>query len=164
MKRNLAKMLILLLALSVCLCLILGCGKAGASFKNCGTSGNANQNSNTDNAHDHVFSKQVINATCTREGSNIYTCTCGDYYVETIPALGHDYKNGVCSVCSKKDPTYHTHIWEDATCIKPQTCECGQTQGEPLNHAVVVDYAIEPTCTKSGLTEGSHCIRCNTTL
>ena len=34
----------------------------------------------------------------------------------------------------KDDPT-HTHSWSDATCTAPQTCSCGQTQGEALGHS-----------------------------
>ena len=35
---------------------------------------------------------------------------------------------------------------------------------DPLDHNVVVDSKVEPTCTESGLTEGSHCDRCNLVL
>ena len=33
-----------------------------------------------------------------------------------------------------------------------------------IGHAVVVDEAVAPTCTATGLTEGSHCSVCNATL
>ena len=33
-----------------------------------------------------------------------------------------------------------------------------------LGHVVVVDEAVAPTCTETGLTEGSHCSRCHATL
>jgi len=36
--------------------------------------------------------------TCTAEGIKTFTCTtCGIFYTETVPALGHSYINGVCS-------------------------------------------------------------------
>lgn len=45
-----------------------------------------------------------------------------------------------------------------------QTGSCGDTYkeaGQPaLGHKEIVDNAVEPTCTKSGLTEGSHCAVC----
>ncbi len=31
-------------------------------------------------------------------------------------------------------------------------------------HTIVIDKAVDPTCTKTGLTEGSHCSVCNTVL
>ena len=42
-------------------------------------------------------------------------------------------------------------------------CElCGNYYGEANdNHDIVIDKAVEATCTKTGLTEGSHCTRCN---
>ena len=33
-----------------------------------------------------------------------------------------------------------------------------------LGHVVVIDEAVAPTCTETGLTEGSHCSRCHATL
>ena len=70
----------------------------------------------------------------------------------------------------------HTHIYiEDiikpSSCteqgIKTCTCECGKhySQNLPLAaHTAIPDAAVEPTCTKTGLTEGSHCSVCGTVL
>ena len=49
------------------------------------------------------------------------------------------------------------------------TCSiCGEISNndytEKLGHIEIVDLAVKPTCTESGLTEGSHCDRCNTIL
>ena len=45
-------------------------------------------------------------ASCTKAGVRTYTCTvCGDSFTEAIPALGHRYVNGVCTVCGAADPT-----------------------------------------------------------
>ena len=45
-------------------------------------------------------------ATCTEDGY-VYQVRCAicDYiiYTEVIPALGHDYDNGSCVVCGKKE-------------------------------------------------------------
>ena len=44
-------------------------------------------------------------ATCTEAGTATLTCTvCGDTSTETIPALGHNYVDGVCSVCGAEQP------------------------------------------------------------
>lgn len=37
-------------------------------------------------------------------------------------------------------------------------------QKKPCSHNIVVDKAILPNCTESGLTEGSHCSICNEVL
>ena len=70
----------------------------------------------------------------------------------------------------------HEHNWIEAnrqepTCTKTglviYTCQCGKQKEEvlnPLNHLIQVDKAISPTCTRNGLTEGSHCSVCNTII
>ena len=43
-----------------------------------------------DDYHEHSYTKTVLsNATCTTAGTVKYTCSCGDFYTETIPATGH---------------------------------------------------------------------------
>ena len=81
---------------------------------------------------------------------------CGiDGYVDTvsIPAPGHSYtQTEIAPTCT-----------EDGYVIYKCTV-CGDTymeKGKPaLGHKEIVDNAVEPTCTKSGLTEGSHCAVC----
>ena len=55
-----------------------------------------------------------------------------------------------------------------ATGIETRTCSrCGAPQTREIpktEHTPVKDAAVEATCTQSGLTEGSHCIVCNTVL
>ena len=64
--------------------------------------------------------------------------------------------------CGGKDD--HVHAFSDATCTAPKTCSCGATEGEALGHTAVTDAAVAPTCTATGLTEGSHCSVCDTVL
>lgn len=55
--------------------------------------------------------------------------------------------------------------WKPADCKNPETCElCGTTQGEALGHTEVIDEAVPPTCTETGLTQGSHCSVCGETI
>ena len=85
--------------------------------------------------------------------------------------------------------TVHTHDLtlvsaKDATCTEPgndayYTCSCGKifkdSEGNTettleavtipaTGHTPVTDKAVDPTCTETGLTVGSHCSVCNTVL
>ena len=55
--------------------------------------------------HVHEYTvESKTDATCTEDGTIVYTCTCGDSYTETIPATGHDYVDGTCGNCGEADP------------------------------------------------------------
>lgn len=56
--------------------------------------------------HQHSETETVTKAaTCTEPGEKTYTCSlCGESHTETIPATGHRYENGVCTVCKQPDP------------------------------------------------------------
>ena len=62
---------------------------------------------------------------------------------------------------------YSSSVIEQPTCseagLLEYSCECGDKYTKIIQatgHLEVKDNAIEPTCTKTGLTEGSHCERC----
>ena len=95
---------------------------------------------------------------CEGAGSKTYKCTeCGETKTETVDALGHDYP-------------------ENWTVILPATCTergsqikicgvCNNINSEIIpafGHTKVIDAAVAPTCTETGLTEGFHCSVCNT--
>ena len=104
---------------------------------------------------DHKYEANIINPTCEDQGYTIYTCQCGDEYIDSyVDALDHDL------------------IIDEA--IEPTCTEAGYTEGQhctrcdyelkeeipPLGHNIIDDAAVEPTCTKTGLTAGGHCSEC----
>ena len=56
--------------------------------------------------HEHSFGewKVLEDATCTEAGSEERTCDCGEKESRAIPANGHDYVDGVCTLCGKVIP------------------------------------------------------------
>lgn len=60
--------------------------------------------------HVHSYTAEVTKPTCTEDGFTTYTCEdCGDTYQDdTVLALGHDFKNGVCTRCGEADKTAGT--------------------------------------------------------
>ena len=131
-----------------------------------------------------------LEATCTSIGHEAYDeCSRCDYTTyKEIAKKPHDYKvewsydeNGhyhECKNCDAKiDATNHTFTWiidKDSTCkeegLKHEECEvCHYTRNENTvielkEHTIVVDKAVEATCTSTGLTEGKHCSVCNEIL
>ena len=60
-------------------------------------------------AHEHTFGEWIVTTqpTCTEPGEKTRTCTgCGEVETRVIPAAGHDYKDGKCTVCGETDPNY----------------------------------------------------------
>ena len=91
-----------------------------------------------DEGHTHDWKQVLIEATCDLEGSSYEKCECGEIRnEEKIEALGHSYVDGKCTVC-------------------------GASEGH--THQIVIDEAINATCTTVGLTEGSHCETCGLIL
>ena len=64
--------------------------------------------------HEHIYTFAVTEPTCTEQGYTTHTCSCGDSYIDSyVNALGHDYKDGVCTRCGAKDPDYKPPVKEN---------------------------------------------------
>lgn len=74
---------------------------------------------------------------------------------ETVHTHKHIKKNIVNPTCSEKGYTIYQ-------------CACGDNYNsdykDAYGHNVIIDMAVASTCTKAGLTEGSHCSVCNTVI
>lgn len=85
-------------------------------------------------------------ATCTEAGWKTGKCICGAPMRETIPALGHDYVNGICANCGEEDPNYDftckEHVW---------IAKSG------------VGITTAPTCTSNGVDYIEECKNCHAT-
>ena len=134
------------------------CTKAGVKTFTCATCGETRTEDIKATGHALVVDEAVA-PTCTEtgltEGSHCSVCNEVIKAQEEVLALGHTWDDGVITTaptCTK-------------TGIKTFTCTtCGEIRTEDIKatgHTVVVDEAVAPTCTESGLTEGSHCSVCN---
>ena len=116
--------------------------------------------------HVHTEVRDAEDATCTEKGytGDTYCIDCDKLVSrgKKTNALGHNYKD-VAEV--------------PATCVTEGTAATQQCKRcdyivpaqslpiDPNNHAnIVKDVAVAPTCTETGLTEGSHCGDCNKIL
>ena len=77
------------------------------------------------------------------------------------------------TACNDKNDT-PIHVWSEWVTIKEAQCEengllqrycieCNYTESKPVDapgHTKIVDKAVAPTCTNTGLTEGRHCSVC----
>ena len=57
--------------------------------------------------HVHEFGEWTVTteATCTKNGERIRSCSCRESESESIPATGHSYEDGVCGNCNADEPS-----------------------------------------------------------
>lgn len=110
----------------------------------------------------HNYFKTVVEPSCSLEGMDVFTCTgCGDNYTGSIvPPLGHSFTNYV----SNNDATCTADGTKTAKCDRCDVTDTIADTGSAKGHTIVIDKAVAPACTETGLTEGSHCSVCNTVL
>ncbi len=94
--------------------------------------------------HNHEYSFQTVDPTCTDLGYTLYTCRCGhSYKADYVAATGHSYEETVIApTCTTMGYTL-------------QTCHCGHTEKTDYVAATGHSYeetVVQPTCTTMGYT------------
>lgn len=120
----------------------------------------------------HEFKDYVSdgNAACEHDGTKTARCirygTGGCEATSTVDApgsaLGHEFRNE--DYVSNGDAACERDGTKTAKCLRYGTGGCSKTdtipdEGSALKHLPVADRGYPATCTKSGLTDGSHCGR-----
>ena len=95
------------------------------------------------------------------EGSHCSECNAVITPQQTVPALEHDWDEGVVT----REATCKTEGSITYTCKRAGShTKTEAIPIDPSKHNAVIDPAVSPTCTVSGKTEGSHCSRCNAVI
>ena len=136
------------------------CTAKGYTTYTCGTCAD-NYTANEIAALGHSWDAGKVTTEPTEENTGIrtYTCkNCGETKTEVIPPLDHTHKytsKVTAPNCTAKGFTTYT-------------CSCGDAyiadEIPALGHKEVTDKGFVATCTTDGLTNGTHCDRCNTVL
>jgi predicted nucleic acid-binding Zn ribbon protein len=112
-------------------------------------------------ATSHNWDKGTVTKPATEdtEGIMTYKCSsCGETKTSAIPVLSHTHKyEKIVTKPTCTEQGYSTY-----------TCKCGHTYVDnytnATGHKAVTDAAVAATCTKTGLTAGSHCSVCGLTI
>ena len=100
--------------------------------------------------HEHSYSEEVTEATCTEDGFTTYACKCGDVYVgNKVTATGHSWGEWVTT----KEPT------EETTGEAIRSCaNCEEKEVKTLDkvipnhtHSYTGKVTTAATCTKEGV-------------
>ena len=138
------------------------CTKSGLTAgSHCSVCGVTIKKQETVPAIGHTWDKGTVTKSATEETEGVmtYKCaSCGESKTATIPMLSHTHKyEKVTTVPTCTEQGYSTF-----------TCKCGHTYVDnyvkATGHKAVTDKAVAATCTKTGLTAGSHCSVCGVTI
>ena len=106
--------------------------------------------------HEHEYIvKQKKDATCEASGYIVYSCKeCGDEYIETLTALGHNYGEW-----TETTPATCTDKGEETRVCSHDNAHIETRDIESIGHDYVA-VVTAPTCTEQGYTTYS-CSRCD---
>ena len=106
-------------------------------------------------------------------GIMTFTCLrCGETKQETIPALGHTHQavltEATPATCTTAGNSAYYYCSGCGCYFSDSACETQIAENSWIipatGHTEVPDAAVAPTCTTTGLTEGSHCSVCGAVI
>ena len=66
--------------------------------------------------HEHSYSSEIVEPTCTSRGYTRCTCSCGDSFTtDYVDVLGHNYVDGTCTRCGKVESDFEFELLDDET-------------------------------------------------
>ena len=106
-----------------------------------------------DHVHNYIL-KSEREPSCTKAGSKIYACSCGDSFEEKSNVLGHNYVKRIV------DPACVGKGYIEYTCSRDSSHIKRDTFTDALGHDFGEEQIIsEPQCVKTGL-KSTICKRC----
>ncbi len=136
------------------------CTREGEQQRVCDECGGTDRQTVPMLKHNEVVDK-AVSPTCTESGltEGRHCSECSTVFVaqESVYALGHEeiHHEG-------KEATCTVDGWDAyETCLR---CDYSSYQAIPASHRPIIDDFVSPTCTETGLTEGSHCSECDEVL
>ena len=133
------------------------CMEQGFTTHTCSECGNSYVNDYVSAlGHNYGEWETTVVPTCTENGTSRHDCLrCDHYETKSIAATGHKFGDWYTYVA----PSCVANGEERRVC---ENCEHYETNVlTAKGHNTIVDEAVESTCTSTGLTEGSHCSKCN---
>ena len=128
-----------------------------------------NSNHVVDRSTGSPFSLDLKRSLCTERMTDLYgfgmSNSAGSEFVRAFAnaeGVAHQWENGKCKNCPAECD--HAGNATPPTCTESAPCSlCGKTL-DALGHDVRTIDRVEPTCTESGLTDGTYCEVCKTVL
>ena len=116
-------------------------------------------------AKGHNYEASITAPTCTEIGYTTYTCSLcsSNYTADEVPAKGHEFIDGICSICNEENPDYIPeckHSWIAPTCTTDGYCSICKEVGYTATGHNYKTVVTAPTCTDDGCTT-YICENCN---